>query len=228
MTHAHVTNGEVDRTGSLPTSGFVTVDSGRVGVSGFDQLPADVLAAEGWLPLVDEPPDYDPAREHRVHTGHTITAGQVTADYDVLPGPEPANADERRAAAVEVAGLLVADQIRAETLAPERLPKVAAAFPPWRPGDTVAVGDLRRYAGTVVECIQDHTTQADWAPDVTPALWKVHRVPGEAEPWVQPTGAHDAYAAGETVTHNSKTWSSNVDGNVWEPPEQWTEVTAEV
>ena len=35
--------------------------------------------------------------------------------------------------------------------------------------------------------------------------------------WVQPTGAHDAYNIGDKVTHNGKTWVSDVDNNVWEP-----------
>ena len=30
-------------------------------------------------------------------------------------------------------------------------------------------------------------------------------------------GAHDAYNIGDKVTHNGKTWVSDVDNNVWEP-----------
>ena len=42
---------------------------------------------------------------------------------------------------------------------------------------------------------------------------------GQGEEWVQPTGAHDAYRQGATVTHN---------GNVWTPaayPAGWKELT---
>nr|DAY85622.1 MAG TPA: hypothetical protein [Caudoviricetes sp.] len=43
--------------------------------------------------------------------------------------------------------------------------------------------------------------------------------------WVQPTGAHDAYAQGAKVSHNGKKWTSNVENNVWEPGVYgWTEV----
>ena len=35
--------------------------------------------------------------------------------------------------------------------------------------------------------------------------------------WKQPTGAHDAYMAGDTVTHEGKTWISTVTPNTWEP-----------
>ena len=51
---------------------------------------------------------------------------------------------------------------------------------------------------------------------------------GESDEWPayqQPTGAHDAYSQGDKVTHDGKKYVSNVDGNVWEPPTQWTEVT---
>ena len=43
--------------------------------------------------------------------------------------------------------------------------------------------------------------------------------------WVQPTGAHDAYAQGAKVSHNGKKWTSDVANNVWEPGAYgWTEV----
>ena len=44
--------------------------------------------------------------------------------------------------------------------------------------------------------------------------------------WVQPTGAHDAYAKGAKVSHNDKHWISEVDDNTWEPGVYgWTEVS---
>ncbi len=64
----------------------------------------------------------------------------------------------------------------------------------------------------------------------TPNIWEPgvsgwHDAPTTGLPqWVQPTGAHDAYAKGDEVTHNGKNWRSNIDANVWEPPEQWTEI----
>ena len=43
---------------------------------------------------------------------------------------------------------------------------------PWKAGEHVLVGDRRFYSGVWYVCLQTHTTQADWTPDVTPALWK--------------------------------------------------------
>ena len=39
----------------------------------------------------------------------------------------------------------------------------------------------------------------------------------DGEPWQQPTGAHDAYPLGATVTHNGKTWQALTAFCVWEP-----------
>ena len=50
----------------------------------------------------------------------------------------------------------------------------------------------------------------------------------EGEPWVQPTGAHDAYPLGATVTHGGKTWQALIPFCVWEPGVSgWRERVAE-
>src|SRR5699024_3029343 len=41
--------------------------------------------------------------------------------------------------------------------------------------------------------------------------------PEPGEEWVQPVGAHDAYLAGDVVSHGGKLWASTVNYNVWEP-----------
>ena len=50
----------------------------------------------------------------------------------------------------------------------------------------------------------------------------------DGETWTAPTGAHDAYALGATVTHNGKDWESLTPANVWAPGTTgWREVVAE-
>lgn len=39
----------------------------------------------------------------------------------------------------------------------------------------------------------------------------------DGQPWVQPTGAHNAYPLGITVTHGGKVWENLTSANVWEP-----------
>ena len=99
-------------------------------------------------------------------------------------------------------------------------------FPPWSVGKAYATGDRVQHEGTLYKCVQAHTSQADWTPPVTPALWTAVSL-DEYPAWVQPTGAHDAYSKGDKVTHNGKRWTSDVDNNTWEPGVYgWTEVTA--
>lgn len=89
-------------------------------------------------------------------------------------------------------------------------------FPTWKSNTAYKVGDRRRYENKLYKCVQAHTSQDDWKPDLTPALWVEVSIE-EFPEWVQPTGAHDAYNKGDKVSHNGKHWQSNVDGNVWEP-----------
>lgn len=87
---------------------------------------------------------------------------------------------------------------------------------PWSPETAYAVDTRVQYRGGLYRCVQAHTSQEDWAPDITPALWT--RMSLEEWPeWVQPTGVHDAYNTGDKVRHNGKHWVSEVDANVWEP-----------
>lgn len=57
--------------------------------------------------------------------------------------------------------------------------------------------------------------------------------PGEGEGWpefVQPTGAHDSYDAGDRVTYEGKRYTCLADGTVWAPdvyPDAWREETGE-
>lgn len=58
----------------------------------------------------------------------------------------------------------------------ERLEKVeeeiAETKYAWKVGEAVKVGDRRYYIDKWYTCIQAHVTQADWTPDITPALWE--------------------------------------------------------
>ena len=97
-------------------------------------------------------------------------------------------------------------------------------YPAWRTDTAYTVDERISYNGLLYRCVQAHTSQAGWSPDLTPALWT--RVSIEEWPeWVQPTGAQDAYMAGDKVSHNGKHWVSAVDNNTWEPGIYgWTEV----
>ena len=101
-------------------------------------------------------------------------------------------------------------------------------FPLWHAGAAYTAGERVRYGSKLYKCIQPHTAQAGWLPDVVPSLWNVVADPTEAWPeWIQPQGAHDGYSLGDQVSFNQKHWISQVDNNVWKPGEYGWEAQME-
>lgn len=127
------------------------------------------------------------------------------------------NAVALRAAIDGAAGMLTDEQATA----------VPEIYFPWR-GDGIeyAVGDRRTDGGVLYRCLQAHTSQPAWQPSLAPSLWAKVLIPDteEAPEWVQPDSTN-AYSMGDKVRHNGKTWTSDINGNVWEPGVYgWTEV----
>ena len=104
----------------------------------------------------------------------------------------------------------------AVTLADETALTGVELFPMWVVGKAYAVNDRTQYNGTLYKCIQAHTSQSDWMPSATPALWKTVSV-DEYPEWVQPTGAHDAYNIGDKVTYNGQHYVCTSNANVYAP-----------
>ena len=105
---------------------------------------------------------------------------------------------------------------RADTLDDETALTGVELFPTWVVGKAYAVSDRAQYNGTLYKCIQAHTSQSDWMPSATPALWVVVSIE-EFPEWVQPTGAHDAYNIGDKVTYNGQHYVCTSNANVYAP-----------
>ena len=117
------------------------------------------------------------------------------------------------------ARLTVVDKVKADALTDEQVASIAPLFDPWRPGLTVAVGDVLSWDGTLVEVIQAHTTQADWEPHLVPALFKIHRTDDGTGPIPWQPGI--SVVAGEQVTYDGVTYDvvqSHTTQTGWEPP----------
>lgn len=96
-------------------------------------------------------------------------------------------------------------------------------YPLWKVGILAVLSKRYQYDGKLYRCIQEHTTQESWTPDITPALWTEVSVEEWPE-WRQPLGSEDAYRLGDKVSHNEKHWISNIDYNIYEPGVYgWTE-----
>lgn len=94
-------------------------------------------------------------------------------------------------------------------------------------GTWVNPGDKIIYDGKRYVVIQGHILQSDWIPSQVPALYRLdgdapsgggdEPVVDEWPEFVQPTGAHDAYAKGAKVTYKGEHYVSLIDANVYSP-----------
>ena len=93
---------------------------------------------------------------------------------------------------------------------------VPNVFPSWKPEKEYKTGDRIQYQGKLYKVITSHTSQEDWIPDKTPALWVAVSIEEYPE-WVQPAGAHDAYNIGDKVTYKGNHYVCDINGNVYAP-----------
>lgn len=122
------------------------------------------------------------------------------------------------------------------TLTDEQALVCVRLYRPFEVGKVYAIGDYLTYGQNSVgdpqlyKVVQAHTSQADWPPDATPALYDAVGLDDAGYPiWSQPTGAHDAYNKGDIVNYNGTLYRSLIDGNVYSPesyPAGWEVVTA--
>ena len=122
-------------------------------------------------------------------------------------------------------------QMLGTTLTNEQAMEVATIFDQWQSGKSYKTGEFITYGKNSVgdpqlyKVVQDHTSQADWTPDATAALYDAIGLDDGGYPiWSQPTGAHDAYNTGDIVNYNEVLYKSLVDGNVYSPeayPSGW-------
>ena len=117
-------------------------------------------------------------------------------------------------------------QLFAASLNEEQALEVATVFVKWEPEKAWAVGDYLTYGENEVgdpqlyKVVQGHTSQADWTPDTTPALYEPIGLDDTGHPiWSRPSGAHDAYNIGDIVNYNATLYKSLIDGNVYSPVE---------
>lgn len=110
------------------------------------------------------------------------------------------------------------------TLTEEQALECVRLYRPWEVGKSYTVGEYLTFGVNSVgdpqlyKVVQSHTSQADWEPDITPALYDAIGLDADGYPvWSQPTGAHDAYNKGDIVNYNGVLYESVIDGNTYSP-----------
>ena len=117
-------------------------------------------------------------------------------------------------------------QMFAQTLTDEQAMEISTVYPAYEVGRAYSVDEMLTYVTNDVgdpqlyRVVQAHTSQEDWKPDATPALYTPIGLNPQGYPkWSRPTGAHDAYNTGDIVDYNGTLYKSLIDGNVWSPEE---------
>ena len=117
-------------------------------------------------------------------------------------------------------------QIYVQTLTDEQAMEIATVYPVYEVGKAYLVNEMFTYGVNEVgdpqlyRVVQAHTSQEDWKPNATPALYTPIGLNEEGYPvWSKPTGAHDAYNTGDIVDYNGTLYKSLIDGNTYSPEE---------
>lgn len=126
-------------------------------------------------------------------------------------------------------------QMFIRSLGDEEAMEVATVFPQYEVGKAYKVDDIFIFGENNVgdpqlyRVVQDHTSAAEWVPSATASLYSPIGLTEEGYPiWSRPTGAHDAYNAGDIVDYNGTLYKSLINGNTYSPeeyPAGWEIVT---
>lgn len=109
------------------------------------------------------------------------------AEAETQPDPTPAEPDEtieENDGVDTLAASVALAKDQATELEDEKALEVTDLFPLWADniGNVLPVGARYRYLGRLWKVIQEHTAQADWAPDLVPALFTEVVVQSPDEP----------------------------------------------
>ena len=127
--------------------------------------------------------------------------------------------------AEEVTAMLIRQQVNTLSVDDATALRMVEFYPEWVAGQAYTAGYKVQYGGKLWRCLQAHTSQDGWEPENAPSLWAKVLIPDETvvPEWEQPDSTNP-YSTGDKVTHNGKTWVSDIDNNVWEPGVYgWTE-----
>jgi hypothetical protein len=117
-------------------------------------------------------------------------------------------------------------QMYAQTVTDAEAMEIATVYPKYEVGRLYKANEMFIHGENSVgdpqlfRVVQEHTSQVDWIPSETPALYTPIGLNDAGYPvWSKPTGSHDAYNIGDIVDYNGVLYKSLIDGNIWSPDE---------
>lgn len=120
--------------------------------------------------------------------------------------------------------VLVKDKLLPK-LSDEEAYTIRVLYPEFQIGIVYKVGERIIYKDKFYKVISEHTSQADWTPDVAVSLFVEISDPSIEYPeFKQPISTETAYMKGDKITFNGAKYISLVDYNVYSPtdyPNNW-------
>lgn len=125
----------------------------------------------------------------------------------------------------DILGLVLRSAVADGRITDAELLRVAPALDgrQWQPGIAVAVGDVYAFGVYLWRCVQAHTTQKGWPPDLTPALWRKVEIVSDDEARVWEAGIE--YVTGDVLAYPDKgspkyeCLQDHTSQKGWEPPD---------
>lgn len=116
------------------------------------------------------------------------------------------------------------------TLTDEQALAVKELYPLWAVNTAYTVDYVVRHNSKLYRCLQSHTSQENWTPDATPALWVEVAPPNEYREIKDNMLPTEAFALGEIGWYKEKDnlWKSLIPANTYTPetyPAGWEQVT---
>lgn len=158
--------------------------------------------------------------------------GAMSIDPDLKQAADAKADAEAKAARVSDQATYVAKLYAEQQTDEAAILTLADLYDEWQADTAYTEGKILSYGKDangdpqLYKVAQAHTSQADWTPDKTPALYSPIGLTESGVPiWRQPTGEHDAYNTGDQCAHEGYIWTSKIDGNTTEPgsDDRWWE-----
>ena len=209
--YALTQSGAITATGQAPR-GARRLDTGQWVTPPADGWTPELLAACGWLPVVEVPRHADTATTTSDWAPVALVAGVPTQQWTVRPWT-----------AEELAAREQADAERVRYETHEAILDATAALmtdahtdgQPWvqptAAHDSYQLGITVTHGGKTWATV---TPAHVWQPGVSG--WRELVAQGYPA-WAQPTGAQDSYKKGDRVSFDGSDYESLIDGNVWSP-----------
>lgn len=119
-------------------------------------------------------------------------------------------------------------ELSAQSLEDEMALDAVELFAEWKTDTAYSIDEKVKYNKVLYKCLQAHTSQSDWTPDIAVSLFAKVLIPDpEVIPdWEQPDSTNP-YMKGDKVRFNGKVYESLIDNNIWSPeayPAGWQEI----